>query len=308
MHILYVYNRPNWAIHNVGKYWARLLGEGYSFTYCSSHEVFAHDLAQYDIVWWGYSQLAPSILAQIYRVGTALFGKHHGKLPPAVTVIHDPCEIFPIHANWKGARPNYRNLSHFVRMAVTSHEMQSLLGRDGFQCVLINSNSHLPLREERELAPERLRLFSRGWRGTTRKNVPLARAVRRITSGLWEACDLCFDWRVRPLSSYIALIDSHNCYLCTSWQEGGPLPLMDAMRRGCAVLTTPVGQTDEWVIDGVNGFFCRNRSEFIDRIRYLAAHPDALYTMRVAALRMAAARDDALIRAQLLDFLQPFAG
>lgn len=305
MRILYLYNRPNWAIHNVGKYWQRVLGDSYEFVFADSHHYYCYDPAQFDLIWWGYSEMVPSILAQMHHVGAFLGGKpwRQAQMPPVVTVIHDPCEIYPNHPAWLEARPHYRHLKRFTRLAVTSHQMQQLLQRIGFDCALINTNSLLPLSLASAIEPQGLRIFSRGWRLTVRKNLPLARAIRSDTAALVERFDLYYDWHVRPINDYIALIDAHNCYLCTSWQEGGPLPLLDAMRRGCAVLTTPVGQTDEWVQEGVNGFICHTRAEFSERIRYLAANPQALAEMRLASLGIAASRSDELVRAQLHAFL-----
>lgn len=79
--------------------------------------------------------------------------------------------------------------------------------------------------------------------------------------------------------------------------------MMDAMRRGCAVLTTPVGQTDEWVQEGVNGYFCHSHAEFSDRIRFLASHPEVLVEMRLASLKIAYSRSDEMVRAQLVAFI-----
>jgi len=198
------------------------------------------------------------------------------------------------------------HLSRFSHLAVTSHEMQQLLSSLGYDCTLINTNSMLPMRDEDELVPGKLRIFSRARWGNIRKNAPLARAVRKVSRAWWETCDLYFDNNIRPLAEYLALIDAHNCCMCTSWQEGGPLPLMDALQRGCVAMSTQVGQTDELIQEGVNGFICRNRDDFVDHIRYLAVNPDVLLAMRRNALHLAAARDSSLIRAQLQEFLSPY--
>ena len=59
---------------------------------------------------------------------------------------------------------------------------------------------------------------------------------------------------------------------------------MDAMRRGLAVLTTPVGQIQELIEDGVNGYFCRSAADFAGRLEHLGNDPDQLHAMRLASL------------------------
>ena len=94
----------------------------------------------------------------------------------------------------------------------------------------------------------------------------------------------CFDVFRDPVildqPEYIKLLDSYNCYICTSWQEGGPLPLVEALRRGNIALTTRVGQTDDWVIDGYNGFFCESKADFLDKISLLSWDRSLLMSMR----------------------------
>jgi glycosyltransferase involved in cell wall biosynthesis len=78
---------------------------------------------------------------------------------------------------------------------------------------------------------------------------------------------------------------------------------MDALRRGCVALTTRVGQTDELVEDGGNGFFCTTEEEFATRLAQLAADPALLLRMRRRALELAGRPVEETIRAQLRSFL-----
>ena len=59
----------------------------------------------------------------------------------------------------------------------------------------------------------------------------------------------------------MARLAAADVYVCTSYMEGGPLPVMEAVLAGLAVITTPVGQTAEWVRDGESGFVCRTYAE-----------------------------------------------
>lgn len=60
---------------------------------------------------------------------------------------------------------------------------------------------------------------------------------------------------------------SGDVYVCTSYMEGGPLPVMEAVLAGMAVITTPVGQIDQWVTNDVNGFICQSYDECEAAIR-----------------------------------------
>lgn len=59
------------------------------------------------------------------------------------------------------------------------------------------------------------------------------------------------------LRSYSDLNKLFNCldlYLITSRQEGGPKSLLEAMACNVPVISTPVGQATEIIVDGKNGF------------------------------------------------------
>ena len=85
---------------------------------------------------------------------------------------------------------------------------------------------------------------------------------------------------------YVRRIADADVYVCTSVMEGGPLPAMEAVLAGLAVLTTPVGQTADWVRHGWNGFVCRTPAEFAWAAR--------VYLDRPALLRQHQARSRAL--------------
>lgn len=54
----------------------------------------------------------------------------------------------------------------------------------------------------------------------------------------------------QPRFAYSAM----DFFLLSSWQEGLPLSLLEAMAAGCVPITTPVGGVPEVVQDGINGF------------------------------------------------------
>jgi ankyrin repeat protein len=82
---------------------------------------------------------------------------------------------------------------------------------------------------------------------------------------------------------YTAMLDRFPVYVCTSWQEGGPLPVMDALSRGALPVMTPVGQIPEFLTHGETVFFCNTESEFIESLDSLAKNPGLLSSMRIKA-------------------------
>jgi len=302
--VLFLYNVPDWAIHNVGRDWAALLADTHAFTLARYGRHEHEDPACYDHVVWGYSTLRYSgrMLAESLARRPRAWARWRRAAPNLAAVVQDPSEVFPEVPDWRRASPRTAHLARFSRLAVTSNEMRGALADAGLAATKVNTRSLLPARDPATIAVEPLRAFTRAIE-YPRKNLALFRAVRARAAGVAERCDELLGAGVVPAAQYAARLDGYNCYLCTSWQEGGPLPMMDAQRRGCVVLTTRVGQTDERVEDGVNGFFCDDEESFLGRLRQLAADPELLRRMRLAALEKAAAPDAERVRAQLREFL-----
>lgn len=303
--ILFLYNVPDWAIHNVGRSWAALLRDTHDFTLMRFGEHEREHPARYDFVVWGYSTLRHSgrmLLASLTRRPLGWLRWERSQAPNLCAVVQDPSELFPERPDWKTLPPRVAHLRRFARLAVTSNEMQAVVTATGRDVYKVNTASLLPVRVPEAITPEPLRVFTRAI-DYPRKNLPLFHALQRRFAGRVEAFDARVGASVGSTDGYVRAIDGFNCYVCTSWQEGGPLPLMDAQQRGCVVLTTRVGQTDERVVDGVNGFFCDDEESFARRLEQLQNDPEMLLRMRHAALRMAAERDDARIAAQLREFL-----
>ena len=83
---------------------------------------------------------------------------------------------------------------------------------------------------------------------------------------------------------YLRLIDRSPIYVCTSWQEGGPLPAMDVMSRGGVLVTSPVGQIQEIIRHGESGFICETEVEFEEALALLFTNPPLLAMMRKNSL------------------------
>lgn len=302
--VLFLYNVPDWAIHNVGRDWAGLLADTHAFTFARFGRHEHEDPAGYDHVVWGYSTLRYSgrMLLGSLAARPLAWARWRRAAPNLAAVVQDPSEVFPEVADWKRAPARTAHLSRFARLAVTSNEMREALGALGLRATKVNTRSLLPARDPATIGDEPLRACTRAIE-YPRKNLALFRELRARVAGVAERCDELLGGGVLPQEQYAARLDGYNCYVCTSWQEGGPLPLMDAQRRGCVVLTTRCGQTDERVEEGVNGFFCAGADDFERRLRQLAGDPALLRRMRLAALERAAAPDAGRVRAQLREFL-----
>lgn len=302
--VLFLYNEPGWAIHNVGRDWASLLADTHDVTLQQFGRHEALRAGDWDHVVWGYSTLRYSgrMLLESLSHRPLAWLRWQSPAPNFAAVVQDPSELFPEVPDWKRAPVRIGHLRRFARLAVTSNEMQDVLAGLGLRATKVNTRSLLPLRDRAGIVQEPLRVFTRA-QVYPRKDLPRFEALRRRFAGTIERFDPILGGQVLAEADYARQIDAYNCYVCTSWQEGGPLPLMDAQRRGCVVLTTRVGQTDELIADGVNGFFCASEAEFGQRLEELRADPARLRAMRLNALERAAERRDAQVRDQLRAFL-----
>ena len=126
-----------------------------------------------------------------------------------------------------------------------------------------------------------------------RKNVPWLERLRRALAAEPRATvDFVHGARRAPLreADYVARLAGSDVYVCTSFMEGGPLPVMEAVLAGLAVITTPVGQTAEWVRDGENGFVCRTYAEVERAARRYATDPSLVRAHQACSREIAAGK------------------
>lgn len=125
-----------------------------------------------------------------------------------------------------------------------------------------------------------------------RKNIPLLREVARLASAMSGAeVDLAIGRpALRARDAYEQALAGCTVYACTSTMEGGPLPVMEAVLAGAAVMTTPVGQVAEWVEDGRNGWICRDLADFRHALQEYANHPELLVAHQLASMEIAATK------------------
>ncbi len=126
-----------------------------------------------------------------------------------------------------------------------------------------------------------------------RKNVPwLARLARELAADPRAAVDFRAGPGLAPLDpdAYLDRLTAGGVYVCASYMVGGPQPVMEAVLAGLAVVTTPVGQTADWVADGENGFVCRSYAELARACRRYLDEPGLLAAHRARSRAVAAAK------------------
>lgn len=265
-----------WAIETVGRLWfteqklARV-----TFMRTDDPLLTADYIGAFDYVWYGYS---------------SIYGQFPCDPAKAILAVHDPAELFPERPDWKTAcsipEKHLDRLRSVRAVVVISREMQQILDDAGVSALRIPTCSQVALRDEQGIPFKDLACFLTVGRIYRRKNFEQYKRIATTAANQYGLKGF-FKGDHFPLSEaqYIGLLDQYSIYLCTSFQEGGPLPVMDAMRRGAVVLSTQVGQIPEIIDHGVNGFICSSDSDFMEALCKLANDPALLHSMRLASLR-----------------------
>lgn len=125
---------------------------------------------------------------------------------------------------------------------------------------------------------------------TRRKNLPLLAALARHGSTLpGVSCDFVGGGpRFTSRADYERWLADADIYVCASTMEGGPLPVMEAVLSGLAVISTPVGQVADWVEDGQNGFIVSGLADFRRALERYARDPALLRRHQGASREKAA--------------------
>jgi len=305
MKILYIYDFKGWAIHNVGLLW--LSNIGHEITFKSIDLVQEKELDNYDLIWYGYS---------------TLYFKKPVNLKKAIISVHDPCELFAPHKYWKIINiPFTINIyvwSDFLRkywirhktlnllkkaknVITTSEEMNNILKKRGINSKIIRTTTDLPIISNKKSKEISLTTIANNH---YRKNFKLLKKINKFCS----KNNIIFDMKVGlnqySRTEYVKFIDSHSVYICTSFQEGGPLPAMDAMARGLVILTTPVGQIQEIVKGKGNGFICNNLKEFEEKILFLSKNIKILNKMADKSIKVSKEKSVNKIKDSVKDYLK----
>lgn len=83
-----------------------------------------------------------------------------------------------------------------------------------------------------------------------------------------------------PVREYLRNIDIFMFFI--KWERSEPWAraVGEAMMAGCPILTTDKGGNRDQVYNGLNGYLCQNRYDFVDKIGYLIEHRDVAEMMR----------------------------
>jgi len=96
-------------------------------------------------------------------------------------------------------------------------------------------------------------------------------AVRSLTGV--ELRYAASEERLRTADEMLEFYNGLDAYICASRHEGTPNPNLEAMACGVPVISTPVGNMPDLLVDGVNGLFCeRDIDNIAARIAYLRDH------------------------------------
>jgi hypothetical protein len=92
------------------------------------------------------------------------------------------------------------------------------------------------------------------------------------------------DFQCRPYSEMPSFYNSIDLYICASLSEGTPNPCLEALACGRPVITTPVGNMPDLIVDGVNGYIVnRDFEEIKKKVELLRDNRFLLQTMSINA-------------------------
>jgi len=274
--LLYVHS--GWAIYNVGRLWFSEV-PGVKCTMVTTEEFMADPKIQagHSAIIFGYTSLA-------------LASDSVPRTIPEWICVHDPCELFQDVPQWRTLEANPKlieRLKKSAKVICISREVQCVLRDAGVESELIPTTSQIPIVSVDQLKKEQGDRISATTVGRIypRKRFEWFWKIRSKARSKGIPIHFRAKLNRAPLSesAYIEFLDRASIYLVTSYQEGGPLPAMDAMRRGLVVLSTPVGQMVEILQDGKNGFLCETPEDFVERLSMLARDPELLRSMRLAS-------------------------
>lgn len=274
--VLVLHDVDGWALDHVFELWfsdaqsTKIVRR--NWTECSTSRAF-----------WGFDAVIFGYLDIYLR-----FGFEPSK---SIVVVHDPCELFPQIPDWKNSQPDPKRmqvLKSLRGVIVISKEMESILEGYGIKTWLVPTMSRLPLADGCKNFQDQTFAVSI-FKDYPRKNAELLRRLARCGEATGK-------WRLRLHENptfndddYLNMIDSSSIYVCTSWQEGGPLPAMDVMSRGGLVVTTPVGQVQEIIKHGESGFICHSLDDFERTLELLFSNSELLMRARRKSLASYAA-------------------
>lgn len=123
--------------------------------------------------------------------------------------------------------------------------------------------------------------FVVGWVGRSRRHIKRFQLAQKIAEEAGVTLKIAGykseDASYLPHQEMPNFYNSVDCLLITSMHEAHPLVVYEAMSCGLPVVTTNVGDVEETIIDGENGFILpvnASTSEFVAAIQKIKANPE----------------------------------
>ena len=133
MKILYLYNKEDWALHNVGKLWFRSFknNPNVQITLRNYHTIdnILEFFKDYDYIWFSY----------LY-----MYMKFYYDPLKSIVTIHDPMEVFQEVPNWKNTeilKPQLDILKSLKHITTISTELHKILLSYGIETFIIDRKS-----------------------------------------------------------------------------------------------------------------------------------------------------------------------
>lgn len=327
MRIVYVYDLEDWALHNVGRSLKSMMeAAGHEWVMIRAEEYYRAPVAC-DVLYLSFSFLfrngfpyrehARELICTIhdpFEISNFIDRRDWARLPlrPVSPQVFDRVSAISremhdlLQANFSCRRlyhtPTYPHDAPAIEAARAGHGVRS------GNAIRFFSATNAPARyswkevagrfrylrsylydHERRISGRQLTsILAR----THRKNIPwLVQLERRLARRQLALTDFRYGRRA-PVArdSYLTDLAASDVYVCTSYMEGGPLPVMEAVIAGLAVLSTPVGQVEDWVTHGENGYICESVAEFAARADAYLEDPELLRAHQRRSLEVAANR------------------
>jgi len=280
--ILAIADRPGWAIESKARNLARDLADRYEVVVRFQHEVTEHDLESADLVmifyWLQFLKMPLSEAALARFAGRLLIGI---------------CSHFEL----QGERRE-RGLATLNRLARCVFANNKLLQREFAPLIDVpvhytpngvDTTFFRPAAVPRVRAAGELRI---GWAGSLTNqgaehrgfpNViePAAAAVPGV-----ELATAIREQYWRNRDEMLAFYRDIDVYVCASRTEGTPNPCLEAAACGVPVVTTPVGNMPELIVDGENGCFFDGTAHGLAEKLVLLRDSPALTSQWSARIRM----------------------
>lgn len=279
--ILVVADRPGWAIESKARHIARHLAGRYDVLVRFQHEVSEDDLAATElalIFYWLELRKIPLPLEALARfsdrllIGICSHFELQGDLrAPGLEMLNRlPCCVF---ANNKMLQREFAPLIA-APVLYTPNGVDTCFFRPGDAPRLRTAG--------------RLRV---GWagsltnQGAEHRGVPnvIRPAVAAVPGA--ELMTAIREERWRDRDEMLAFYRDIDVYVCASRSEGTPNPCLEAAACGVPVLTTPVGNMPELIVDGDNGGFYDGTAQGLAEKLLLLRDSPALVSQWGARLR-----------------------